>query len=54
MANGNDSQDSVTKQPKAKEFMGYDAFEAFKMRELQYSMIKNYALTFGSFAKAPS
>lgn len=24
------------------------------MRELQYSMVKNYDLTFGSFAKAPS
>lgn len=31
-----------------------DAFQAFKRKELQMSRVKNYDLTYGLFAKAPS
>lgn len=40
---------------KPKDFMSSaEALQAFKMKELQYTHVKNYEVTFASFSKAPS
>lgn len=45
---------SKTSPLKVKDFHANDSFTAFKMREMQSTKVKNYELTYVSFAKAPS
>lgn len=39
---------------KAKDFIGREVLESFKLKDLQATEVKNYSITYGSFAKAPS